>query len=318
MTGRMGAWGLPGRDLLLSSVVTVVMVAPIVVAYLVGGTSAALAIGLGLLASLRPAVSLSPLPALALAVPAAMAGVVAIALRGQPLAAACFVALCCLLVAPAGMLQDGLLAGVPMAAAVLVLVPGDLDPGRTGIWMLIGGALVVGVATRMPRSAQAAGVEQRRAWRHAAVMALSVGAVVYLVALWQVPHGYWVALTLTLVLRPFDDQTMTKAGQRVLGTIAGALLALVAAALLPIWALLVLLAASTVLSVAYAIAQDYTRQVMFLTPAVVLLGSAAGSPGLIASERALATLIGALLAAGIALTLAGYETRRTVGREENP
>ncbi len=312
----MGAWGVPGRSLLLSSVVTVVLIAPIVVAYLVGGTSAALAIGLGLLASLRPAVALRPLPALALAVPAAMAGAVAIGLRGQPLAAACFVALCCLLVAPAGMLQDGLMAGVPTAAAVLVLVPGDLDPGRTAIWMLIGGALVVGVATRMPRSTPAAGVEQRRAWRHAAVMALSVGAVVYLVALWQVPHGYWVALTLTVVLRPFDDQTMTRAGQRVLGTIAGALLALAAAALLPIWALLLLLVASTVLSVAYAMAQDYTRQVMFMTPAVVLLGSAAGSPGLIASERALATLVGALLAAAIALGLAAFETRRAAGREE--
>ncbi len=317
MTGRMGPWGVPGRSLLLSAVVTVAMVAPIVIAYLAGGTPAALALGLGALVSLRSAVTLRPLQALALAVPAAMAGAVAIGLRGQPVAAACFVALCCLLVAPAMTLQDGLMAAVPTAAAVLVLVPGDLDSGRTAIWMLIGGALVVGLATRLPRSAPVAGVEARRAWRHAAVMAVSVGAVVYLVAWWQVPHGYWVALTLTVVLRPFDDQTMSKAGQRVLGTIAGALLALVAATLLPLWALLALLAVSTVLSLAYAIGQDYTRQVMFMTPAVVLLGSAGSSPGLIASERALATVAGALLAAAIALGLAGIETRRGLRHDED-
>jgi len=140
---------------------------------------------------------------------------------------------------------------------------------------------------------------------------VSVGAVVYLVGLWDLPHGYWVALTLTVVLRPFDDQTMKKSTQRVLGTIAGALFALIAAVFLPVWALLVLLVLSTVLSAAYALKPDYTRQVLFMTPAVVLLGSA-GHPLLIASERAIATLAGALLAAAIALGLATFENRRTV------
>jgi uncharacterized membrane protein YccC len=199
---------------------------------------------------------------------------------------------------------------VPTVVAVLVLVPGEFQPGRTAIWMLFGGALVVAVATRLPRTPPAAGVEQRRAWLHAAVMAVSVGAVVYLVGVWEIPHGYWVALTLTAVLRPFGDETMKKSVQRVLGTIAGALVALVAAVFLPLWALLVLLVVSTVLSSAYAMAGDYTRQVLFMTPAVVLLGSA-GNPFQIASERALATLAGALLAAAIALALATFENRRT-------
>ena len=311
MTGRLSAWALPARTLLLSAVVTVVLVAAIVVAYLAGGTQGALALGMGVMASLRPAISLRPVHSFALAAPTAMAGAVAVALRGQPLAAAFFVVLCCLLVAPAGMLQDGLLAMVPTVVAVLVLVPGDFQPGRTAIWMLIGGGLVVAVATRLPRTNPVAGVEQRRAWQHAAVMAVSVGAVVYLVGLWDLPHGYWVALTLTVVLRPFDDQTMKKSTQRVLGTVAGALFALIAAVFLPVWALLVLLVLSTVLSAAYALKPDYTRQVLFMTPAVVLLGSA-GHPLLIASERAIATLAGALLAAAIALGLATFENRRTV------
>lgn len=310
----MGAWAVPGRTLLLSAVATVVFVAPISGAYLLAGVPAALGLAMGILAAIRPAVTLRPLHALALAVPAGMAGAVAVGLRGQPVAAACFVALCCLLVAPAGILQEGLMGAVPTIAAVLVLVPGDFQPGPTALWMLVGGVLVVAVATRLPRSAPAPGVEPKRAWRHAAVMALSVGAVVYLVDLLAVPHGYWMALTLTVVLRPFDDQTMKRSIQRVLGTIAGALLALAAAVLLPLWALLALLAISTVLSIAYALGRDYTRQVMFMTPAVVLVGSAGGNPGLIASERALATLAGALLAAAIALGLARFENWRAAAR----
>ena len=309
MSGRLAEWRLPGRTLLLSTVGTIVVVAAVVVAFIAGGTQGALAIGLGIMASLRPAIGLRPLYSAGLVVPTAMAGAVAVALRGQPLAAACFVALCCLLVAPAGTLQDGLLGMVPTVVAVLVLVPGEFQPGRTAIWMLLGGALVVGIASRLPRTTPAVGIEPPRAWRHAVVMAIAVGAVVYLVGLWDLPHGYWVALTVTAVLRPFNDQTMKRSSQRVLGTIGGALLALVATTLLPLWALLVLLVVSTVLSTAYALSRDYTRQVLFMTPAVVLLGSAGNSAGLIASERALATLAGALLAAAIALALAKFETR---------
>ena len=61
-------------------------------------------------------------------------------------------------------------------------------------------------------------------------MAVAVGAVVYLVGAWDIPHGYWMALTLTVVLRPFDDQTRRKSLQRVVGTIGGVVLSLLLAA----------------------------------------------------------------------------------------
>ncbi|MCA0296348.1 MAG: FUSC family protein [Actinobacteria bacterium] len=312
MSEVWAGWTVPRAALALSAVATVVVVASVVAGYLLGGVPAALCIGLGFMTAQRPALYLRPAHALGLIVPTVMAGVVAVALRGQPLAAACFVALCCLLVAPAGMLSDGLLSVLPTSVAVLVLVPGDVEPGPTALWLLVGAVLMVAMAARLPRRPRAPGIEQRRAWRHAIVMALSAGLVVYLVGVWDVPHGYWVALTLTVVLRPFDDQTMTRASERVLGTIAGALLALVAALLLPLPALLVLLMGCTVLSFAYAMKGDYVRQVLFLTPSVVLIGSAGGNAALLASERALATLAGALLAAGIALALARFDTHRRV------
>lgn len=314
MSGRLAEWALSGRTLLLSAVVTVVLVSAIVIAFIAGGTQGALAIGLGIMASLRPAVGLRPLHAIALVVPTALAGAVAVALRGQPLAAACFVALCCLLVAPAGTLQEGLLGMVPTVVAVLVLVPGEFQPGRTAIWLLFGGALVVGISTRLPRVTPPAGIEPPRAWRHAAVLAVAVGAVVYLLGLWDLPHGYWVALTLTAVVWPFDDQTMRRSSERVLGTIAGAALALVAATLLPVGGLLILLVATIVLGTAYALSRDYTRQVMFMTPAVVLIGSAGANAAPFASERALAVLAGAVVAAAIALGLEKFETWRAGSR----
>ena len=55
-------------------------------------------------------------------------------------------------------------------------------------------------------------------------MAVSVGIVVYLVQFHGLSHGYWVAVTLTVVLQPRHDLTRTKARQRILGTVGGVVL----------------------------------------------------------------------------------------------
>ena len=308
MNSWLRGWAIPQRVLLLSFLVSVVLLVPLTIAYLLAGVPAALALGLGYLALTKPALVLRSHHALALSVPAALAAAVAVGLRGQPFAAAGFVALCCLLVAPANQLRDGLMAGLPTAAAVLVAVPGDFDPRSTAGWVLTGGAVVALVATRIPRGVPPAGIEQIRAWRHAIVMAVAVGLVTYLVLALDIRHGYWVTLTLTVVLRPFDDQTRTAAWQRVLGTLGGVLLAVLIAALLPLWAIAAILAVCMVLMIGYATIGDYTRQVVFLTPMVVMLGSA-GDPGLIAAERALATITGAILAGLIGVGLVWLDAR---------
>ncbi|MFZ0529840.1 MAG: FUSC family protein, partial [Propionicimonas sp.] len=151
-------------------------------------------------------------------------------------------------------------------------------------------------------------IGQARAWRHAAVMALTVGPVVYLTQALGLPHGYWMALTLTVVLRPFDDQTWRKAWQRILGTLLGVVLSLLLAATLPLWAIVIALGATMVLTIAYSAQGDYLRQVVFLNPAAVLLGSTA-SVGAAATERVIATVAGALLAGAVALLLAKYDQR---------
>lgn len=296
-------WAIPRRVLLFSAVLAAVLAGVFVGVLLLAGVPAALGLGMGFLAGTRPAISLTARGAMVLAIPIALAGAVGTGLREQPFAAACFVALCCVMAAPAGMRQDGLLAGLPTAAAVLVCVPGSYDPGWIAGWMIAGSLLLVAISVvaKFPRSPQV-GTAPARAWRHAAVMAASVGIVVYLVQLNEVPHGYWVAVTLTVVLRPLPGLTRTRARQRILGTVVGVLLALLLAWLLPGWGVAVALVACLVLMNSYAMLNDYVRQVLFLTPAVVLLAPSDGT-SLIAAERAIATLIGTLLAGALALLL---------------
>lgn len=308
------SWAIPRPVLAISAVLAAALLIPLVAVFLLAGAGAALALAMGYVACLPPALSLRARYAWGLIAVAAMTGVVATALARDPLAAACFVALTCLTVAPAEIVQPKLAVGIPTAAAVFVALPVAVESVTVGWWMLAGGAISVAVGARVPRRPPAAGVDAATAWRHAVVMAILVGAVVYQVEILQIPHGYWIAMTLTVVLRPFGPETQQAAWQRVTGTVAGALMALVLVFLLPQWAVLVAVVISFVLMIASAVQGSLTRQVAFMTPAVILLGSSA-APFDIAAERVLATLVGALLAIGAALALAATEHRRADAAE---
>lgn len=312
MSLRSG-WAVSRPVLVFSTVVAVVLIAAFAVVLWLAGVPAAVGLGMGFLAGTRPAIALSPRFAMTLALPTAMAGAVAVALRGEPVAAACFVALCCVMVAPAEIYQQGLLPGLPTAAAVLVAVPGNYAPASTAAWMIAGSLLlvVIAVVAKFPKP-QETGTDRVRAWRHAAVMAACVGVVVYVIQLYDVPHGYWIAVTLTVVLRPLPDHTRERARQRIIGTVGGVILALVLASVMPVWGIAVGLAACVLLMIAYAMQDDYVRQVVFLTPAVVLLAPA-GGVGVTAVERAVATVAGTLVAGAVALLV-----ERTDPVEDDP
>ena len=315
VTLRSG-WTIPRQVLLLSTAIGAVLIATVLGVLALAGMEAALGLGMGFLAGTRPAISLSPRNAVALALPMAMAGAVAVALRGQPFAAACFVALCCVMVAPAEIRQESLLAGLPTAAAVLVAAPGAYDPAQTAGWMVAGSLrlVLISVVAKFP-SPPVAGTSPVRAWRHATVMAASVGIVIYLVQHFEVPHGYWVAVTLTVVLRPLHGLTRTKARQRIIGTVVGVVLALFLAWLLPAWGVAIALGVCLVLMSSYAMMNDYVRQVIFLTPTVVLLAPAGGA-AVYAAERAIATLIGTLLAGAQALLLERSDPEESAPADE--
>lgn len=301
-------WRIPRRVLLLSTVVAAALVLPLIGAFLADGKTAALALGMGYVGTIRGATSLRPSHAALLAIPVCMAGAVAVALRGQPLAAALFVALCCLLIAPANQVSAGLLVSMPTVVSVLVAVPGTFDVTKSLLWLLAGSAVVVALGSRTPQGAKPSPIPARRAWRHAGVLAASTGIIVFLVLALDLSHGYWVALTLTVVLRPLDGETRRMATQRVAGTLSGIVLSLLLAAWLPTWAIALALFACLVFLTAYSVLGDYTKKVMFLTPSVVLVGST-GAVAATAMERIAATLVGVLLAALIAFGLAWWESR---------
>jgi hypothetical protein len=301
-----GGWAIPQPKLKVAVLLTVVMLIPTAVAYRAFGEPAGLAVALGFVISLSPATKLRPAYAFAAVVPAAMTGAVAVAVSGQAFPAACFVALACLLVAPANVLQNGLLAGIPTLAAVYSTIPLQQSPTTVAAGMLAGGAIAVAVASRAPRSSELVGVAARTSWRHATAMAASVGLVVFAITALDEPHAYWVPMTMTLVLRPYGRETLAIARDRISGTLAGAVLALVLVLVLPDWAALLVGAGLLVLVVAYAVLGRYAQEIVFLTPFIVLLGStgAATDTADLALQRIAATLLGAVLAGLIALALA--------------
>lgn len=304
--GRVVGGEIPAPLLRASVVVATGLLIPLIGAYLVGGVTAAMAVGLGYVAAFAPATMVPSRFAVGLVIAAAMTGVVAASVNGQPLPAACFVAVACLLVAPANMVSNGLLGGLPTVAAVLAANPLTADPVQVGGWMLVGGLVVVLMLSRLrPDEAVPDRVDPWTAWVHAVAMAVMVGVMVGLLNLVEVPHGYWVAVTLSVILRPQRSETQSAARDRVVGTLAGAIIGLGIALLVPAWLAIVLAATMLILVVANAALGRLAYEVMYTTPLIILLGSGGGAGTVGAAvARVVATLAGALLAGVVALWIA--------------
>lgn len=110
-------------------------------------------------------------------------------------------------------------------------------------------------------------------------------------------HGYWLPLTILVVLQPDYGSTRLRAGQRVAGTLAGSLLAsgLLWLALPP--PVLLAAMAVTMFCFAFCLKRNYGQAVFFITLFVVLITETATKVTLgFTLERLAATLAGGLLA----------------------
>lgn len=138
--------------------------------------------------------------------------------------------------------------------------------------------------------------------RHTLRMALMTMAAIAFYEGFDIPRGYWIAFTLIVVLQPDYGATRQKAGQRILGTLAGSALA---SAFL--WVRLPLpvidaLIAVTVFGFAYYQKQRYAFAVFFITLMLVLLTETSGPVELdFTLRRMLCNLAGGLLALGAAV-----------------
>ncbi|MFF8729157.1 FUSC family protein [Streptomyces sp. NPDC015171] len=181
-------------------------------------------------------------------------------------------------------------------AAEVVAAP-DVDP--RGIDDRLGRPAALGVrAARTARNV----VLSTSSWRYGIRLALCIGIAQALVSLIPVPRSYWVALTVTFVLKPDFGSVFSRALLRALGTVAGLVVAAVILAEVPLgwWHVptLFLLAAL----VPALTPRGYGHQTAAITPVILLLSDILNRQG---TALLLPRLNDSLMGCAIAL-IAGY------------
>jgi len=150
--------------------------------------------------------------------------------------------------------------------------------------------------------------------RHALRLAVVASVAVALAESLHLKRGYWLTITVVVMLQPYTSATTNRALQRVLGTVLGAILTAMLGALFhDPRAILVLSFVSAAACVAL-LPMNYAAYSIFLTPTFVLLAESAAGDWHLASTRVMNTLLGGALAlAGARLLWPSPESRRLPG-----
>ncbi|MEU9372498.1 FUSC family protein [Streptomyces sp. NPDC048255] len=168
----------------------------------------------------------------------------------------------------------------------------------------------------------ALGVRARRAvrdmvlsgasWRYGLRLAVCIGLAQSLVSLVEVERSYWVALTVTFVLKPDFGSVFSRAVLRALGTAAGLVLAAAVLAEVPRgWWDVPVIAVLGALIPAFS-AKGYAFQTAAITPVILLLSDQLNHQGFdLIRPRLLDSLIGCaiVLVAGYLLWPESWRTR---------
>ena len=134
-------------------------------------------------------------------------------------------------------------------------------------------------------------------FRHALRLAVASAIAIAIYKFFKLEHGYWLIITVLVIVKPVFADTRKRAFERVLGSVAGGILAVIIAALFQNIVILdVLLILFSVLAFSH-VRSNYGFYVLFLTPFVVLMIDTV-IPGdwEIALVRILDTLIGGAIA----------------------
>lgn len=212
-------------------------------------------------------------------------------------------------------------AGIMSLAPILVVLfgPGPIDlpwAGAAG-WVLVGIAGGLLTTRVLKFEANPRPVAATIALHHAVVVGVLAAGSMYWALAAAVPHGYWVAVTVVVALRPLPAERADTVKGRLLGTLLGAAVALVAAITLPTWAAAAVAAICLYLLVVYAMGGSYFMQTLFLTPMLLLLASL-GDDSLsieLTAQRVLFTIVGAGLVVLGAVILRWWDGRSVVPDE---
>ncbi|MFE6620705.1 FUSC family protein [Streptomyces sp. NPDC057740] len=139
-------------------------------------------------------------------------------------------------------------------------------------------------------------------WRYGLRLALCIGLAQVLVSIIPVPRSYWVALTITFVLKPDFGSVFSRALLRALGTVAGLVIAAAVLAEVPRgwWDVPVLLLLAPL--VPALTPRGYGYQTAAITPVILLLSDVLNRQG---TALLLPRLVDSLMGCAIAL-VAGY------------
>jgi uncharacterized membrane protein YccC len=181
-------------------------------------------------------------------------------------------------------------------AAEVVTAP-DVDP--RGIDDRLGRPAALGIRTA--RAARTV-VLSANSWRYGLRLALCIGIAQALVSLVPIARSYWVALTITFVMKPDFGSVFSRALLRALGTVAGLVVAAVVLAEVPLgrWDVLVMLVLAPLIPALTP--RGYGFQTAAITPVILLLSDILNHQG---TALLLPRLADSLLGCAIALT-AGY------------
>ncbi|MER7947499.1 FUSC family protein [Streptomyces sp. NPDC096079] len=139
-------------------------------------------------------------------------------------------------------------------------------------------------------------------WRYGLRLALCVGLAQAFVSLIPVPRSYWVALTVTFVMKPDFGSVFSRAVLRAAGTAAGLVLAALVLSEVPRgWWDVPVMALLAALIPAFS-AKGYAFQTAAITPVILLLSDTLNHQGF---DLVLPRLYDSLIGCGIAL-VAGY------------
>ncbi|GGS57377.1 FUSC family protein [Streptomyces cinerochromogenes] len=180
--------------------------------------------------------------------------------------------------------------------AEVVTAP-DVDP--RGIDDRLGRPAALGIRTaRAARNV----VLSANSWRYGVRLAVCIGIAQALVSLIPVPRSYWVALTITFVLKPDFGSVFSRALLRALGTVAGLVVAAVVLAEVPPgwWDVAALFLLAPLIPALTP--RGYGYQTMAITPVILLLSDILNHQG---TALLLPRLTDSLLGCAIAL-IAGY------------
>ena len=142
---------------------------------------------------------------------------------------------------------------------------------------------------------------------HAVRLAVTVGAGSLLYRLADLPHGYWVPLTILAILQPTEHGTLVRSLQRAVGTLlAGGLIVLITLVTDHRWPLLACAAVAAFFL--YALGErGYFWLVVLLTPTVLLMLSAVDFQGdTVALDRVGDSMLGIVIGLAVSeLAIAG-------------